>query len=404
MFVLSLMALLPTVIVPQPSTPVLDSWIAEALASSPTLEELRARLDAADSRQEPASLPPDPMIEAMLQDIDFPRNTVGREDMSMIGVELRQELPGSRRLHARKAAAAAEQATAEAALRVALSELKLQIRIDYAALYALDREDETLAASSELLEMIAATAAARFGSALGRQDEALRVQLEQQRLLERRADWKAERASVSARLNALLGRSSDEPIDRVEQLPEVVWPTAVDGLRAPALRQAQAMSSAAERRTEVARAEARPNWSAGVGLFNRGGLDSVVTLRVGLSLPIWHERKQAREIEAAQHDRAAADASARSVQRETALTLATLRARFDAARANAQRYREGLLPLSSAALDEARVAYLSGQGEFTAVLNSWRTWWDARFGLSQRMADQFVAWATCLALDGEDLQ
>lgn len=402
MLVLALLALLPPSVISQPSTPLLNSWLDAAVAHSPALDELRARLDAANARRDPASLPPDPMIEAMLQDIDFPRNTVGREDMSMIGVELRQEFTGSRRLNARGAAATAERDTVEADVHRALSELEAQIRIEYATLYALDSEDETITASSELLEMLAATATARYSAAVGQQEEVLRMQLEQQRLLERRADWQAERREVAARLNALLARPGDAAIERVTELPEVDWPAAVDGTRAPSLRQAQAMLSASERRTELARVEARPTWNAGVGFFNRGGLDSVVTLRVGLNLPVWHDRKQAREIEAAQHDAAAADANVRAMQREIGTQLSILQARFEAAHTNAQRYREGLLPLSSAALDAARSAYLSGRGDFAAVLNNWRSWWDARSGLARRQADRFIAWASCLALQGED--
>lgn len=402
MFVLSLMALLPTVIAPQPSTPVLDLWITEALASSPTLEELRARLDAAESRQDPASLPPDPMIEAMLQDIDFPRNTVGREDMSMIGVELRQEFPGSRRLRARRAAATAERDTAVASIHRYQSELLAQLRIGYAALYALDREAETLDASGELLELLAATATARYGANAGQQDEVLRVQLEQQRLLERRADWQSERSTVVASLNALIGRPTSTPIDPVDELPQIEWPQSNDGSQAPLLREAQTMVSATQRRIELARAEAPPIWNAGVGMFNRGSRDSVVTLRIGLNLPIWRDRKQALAIESAQHDRAAAEANVRAMQRDIAARLTSLRLQFDAARSNERRYREGLLPLSSAALEAARIAYLSGRGDFTAILNGWRAWWDARTGLSRRQADAFSAWASCLALFDEE--
>ena len=55
------------------------------------------------------------------------------------------------------------------------------------------------------------------------------------------------------------------------------------------------------------------------------------------------------------------------------------------------RYRAGLLPQSSAALDAARASYLGGRGEFASVLDEFRRWTEIRVELARREASRFIA-------------
>jgi hypothetical protein len=55
------------------------------------------------------------------------------------------------------------------------------------------------------------------------------------------------------------------------------------------------------------------------------------------------------------------------------------------------RYRTGLLPQSSAALDAARAGYLGGRGEFAAALDEFRRWTEIRVDMARREAARFVA-------------
>ena len=61
------------------AAPSPDSLIALAQRHSPSLAALRARVQAARERVRPAGALPDPSLEVMLQDVDFPRWTVGEE-------------------------------------------------------------------------------------------------------------------------------------------------------------------------------------------------------------------------------------------------------------------------------------------------------------------------------------
>lgn len=383
---------------------VIDSLVAEALARSPALAALRAREAAAVARVAPAGALPDPMVEVMLQDVGFPTLTLGEQEMSMASVEVRQGLlwPGRRRT--RRAAASAEAGLAGAGAAALRRTLIAEVRAGAAELYALDREQAILGSARELLDLLAATVAARYASGDGDQEAVIKQQLERARLDERIADLAAERAGVVAELNRLRDRPGGAPLGMVAVLPEPPvpapdWPDSA-AARAPGVTVQRAALRAAERRLEVARLDDRPGLSAGAGYGYRDGYDPVVTLRLGVELPLWRGGKQAAlrraaawELEAARRDLAGARADADA----EAAGLAARRRRDEA---QVALYREAIVPRTSAAFDAARAAYLADRGDFATVAEDFRMWLDARVELARREARRYATWASGEALRG----
>jgi outer membrane protein TolC len=59
------------------------------------------------------------------------------------------------------------------------------------------------------------------------------------------------------------------------------------------------------------------------------------------------------------------------------------------------------MPQTSAAFDAARSSYLAGRGDFSAVVEDFNLWLEARVQLARREADRFAAWAEIQSLKGE---
>src|SRR5215212_7741083 len=129
--------------------PSVDELVAEALAKAPALAAARSRLAAAREMETPASALDNPMIEAMIQDADFPNYTIGTEDMSMAGFEVRQPLPYPGKRRARVATARAETALREIEAVELERRVAFEVRSLYARLYAVDEEQHVLDASRE---------------------------------------------------------------------------------------------------------------------------------------------------------------------------------------------------------------------------------------------------------------
>jgi outer membrane protein TolC len=382
--------------------PPIEDLIALALRRAPSIAAMSARAAAAREMVAPAGSFPDPTVELMLQDEGFPKWTVGKMPMSMLGPQVSQGIPFPGKRGARREAAWEEAHVRERESEALRREVVREVREIYGRLYAFDREAATLDAGRELLGLLSETVIARQSVGEADQEAVFKSRLARSRLEERSRDLAAERAVALASLNRFLDRAGDAPLGVVASLPFAAAPAvAWDSLAVRGSSQVMVRAAgvtAAEARLHAAKLDARPDFMAGAGIGFRGGLDPVVNFRFGMEVPLWSGSKQkpliraARaELEASRQELRGAEAGARS---EAASVLA------DLARTEEQitRYEESLVPQTSLAFDAARSAYLGGRGDFSTVIEDLNLWLDARAGLARREAARFVALARLDAL------
>jgi cobalt-zinc-cadmium efflux system outer membrane protein len=366
-----------------------DELVRMALEGSPALAALRESLAAAREMERPATALPDPMVEGMLQDEEFPDYTVGKMPMSMIGVEVRQPLPYPGKRRARGEAAQAE--TALRAARIAALEARIasEVRVLYGRIYAIDRERQALTAAHELVDMLSATAASRYASGGTEQEAVLKAQLQVSRLGEQIEDLDAERAARVAELGRWLGRPVI--LGEVTELPKVSLDTQESV--SSDVEVARAAVALAERRLAAARLDLKPDFSPSAGLAGRGPLGAVLTLRFGVELPFWKESKQEPMIRAAERELEMARQELRDAEAMAASETARLNARWQQAERQITRFREAIVPQSSTVLDAARSSYLAARGDFSTVIEDFGLWLEARTQLARREADLYTTWA-----------
>src|SRR3972149_305112 len=132
----------------------LESLISEALKATPEIEAPRLRWEAARDRISQAGVLPDPMLSLRLDNISE-RLTIGKEEMSMAGVELSQMIPfpGKRPLMKQMAAQEAERGAAllEATRRKVVAEVKML----YYELYLAGRSRAIVEQTRRLLQTLA---------------------------------------------------------------------------------------------------------------------------------------------------------------------------------------------------------------------------------------------------------
>lgn len=373
-----------------PTTPAADELVRMALDGSPALAALREGLAAAREMERPATALPDPMVEGMLQNEEFPDYTVGEMPMSMIGVEVRQPLPYPGKRRARGEAAQADTALQAARLKALEARIASEVRVLYGKIYAVDRERQALTAASELVDLLSATAASRYASGGTEQEAVLKAQLQVSRLGEQLEDLDGERAAMVAELGRWLGRPI--VLGEIKELPKVSFEAPVEPVSAD-VEVAHAAVALAERRLDVARLDLKPDFSPSAGLAGRGPLGAVLTLRFGVELPFWKESKQEPMIRAAERELEMARQELRDAEAMAAADAARLAARRQQAERQITRFREAILPQSSTALDAARSSYLAARGDFSTVIEDFSLWLEARTQLARREADLYTTWA-----------
>jgi outer membrane protein, heavy metal efflux system len=385
---------------PSPNAPSVESLVALALEQSPTVSALRARVASAREKVSPAGALPDPMVGVMYQSMGPPWSPMA--PMSMAQIEVSQAIPYPGKRGSRRASAEADADVGTLGIQDLRARLTAEVRKTYARLYALDRERDSVESARRIVDILIATVSSRYSAGQAEQEALAKIVLERSELDERLTDITAERVALVATMNRLTSQPETTTFGRIEALPEVgltpdrVAKTAID--RSPDLGVQRAAVRAASRRLDAAHIDNRPDFLVGLagGATTTG--DPLITLRVGVTLPLWGGDKQKPMIRSAEHDIDAAQQNLKAAELAVREQVTRLMAQWQRDEQQIDRYRSAIVPQSSVVLDAARGSYANGRGDFSMVVEDFRRWLDARVGLARREADRFMTWAEIQSL------
>ncbi len=377
--------------------PPVENLVAEALEKSPAVGAARSRLAASNELIEPAFALPDPELDFSLEENISSLSSPGFIKGEII---LKQEFPFPGKRSVKEKTAAAESGMEFAGLIDIERQVTRDIRTFYARLYAFDSEAAALDVARELIKMLEATANVRYSTGDGEQESQIKAQIESSRILERMADIVAERKETAAELNRLLGRQGSVPVGKIILLPAVSLQQEVLQMmedialaNAPVLFLKKAALKAAEYRLETANLDFRPDFFAGAGIGFDNEYDPMALVSFGLTLPVWQNSKQKPLKRAAKHKLDEARKNLKEVEATVSSKIAVLIARWNRDIEQINRYRDAIIPQTSAALNSARTSYLAGRADFSVVIEDYNLWLDARTQLARREADRFITWA-----------
>ena len=349
--------------------------VALARQANPMLRAARLEADAAAERVPQAGALPDPQLQLSLE--NRPVNGFGTLDpMTMNTVQLTQTLPWPGKLgrgqdRARSLAMAGQLDADEAEL-----DLIARVKTFYYQLAYMDRALGVMDQTRDLLRGFLQVSSAMYSVGTGLQQDVLQAQVAVARMTEDITVVAADRLATAARLNALLGRDASVPVGPVElpaaddTLPALDSLMAAAAARRPALAAARQRVEAAQAGYRVARRELYPDLMVGVSYGQRPQFDNMVSLMVGISIPLWAGARQLplrREMLAMQ---AAQEAGERDLYNETYARLAELKAEADRTRNLVRLYATSILPQARASVDAALASYRVGQVNFMSLVEN----------------------------------
>lgn len=410
----SLVALLASGVAAQavpPDTLRLSDALRVAVTGNPMLTAARFSAAAAAQRIAPAGALPDPQLQFGLLNRMASEFGSTMDPMTMNQLQLMQMLPwpgklgGARRAARHTAAAAGADADEQARM------LAAQVRMAYYEVAYADRALEVMRRTQGLLRdfLDVSTTMYAVGSAL--QQDVLRAQVEVARMSEEITRMGQERVAMAARLNALLGRAAPARVAALElpepgagDLPDVdsllAW--ALDGR--PALRAGAERVAAAEAALSAARRELFPDFSLGVAYQQRPQFPTMVSLMVGINLPIFASAKQLpmRRQMAAMRDMSAAELA--NLRNETVARIVETRARAEQDKSLARLYRGSILPQARAAVQAALSSYRVGRVTFMTLVDNQMTVNRYETETYRLLADYHQAVGELDALVGREVQ
>ena len=357
----------------------LDALIDEADRNNPQILAARHAWKAATLMPSQVSTPPDPQLTVQQFAVGSPRPFAGfsNSEFAYLGLGVSQDLPypGKLRLRGEIAQrdAAAEREHYETARRTVVEQLKAAY---YRLAYEL-QELQILDHDGKLLDQVAKIAEARYRVGQGNQQDVLKAELEQTKLLRDEAMHHQEHGSLQAQLRQILNRPPSQP----DVLPETLTETPLnyttdellDKIRAqnPDVREQEEMVRRQSLAVELARKDFYPDFNVQyMWQHTAEQFRDYYMLSFGVRIPIYRSRKQQPEAAQAAEE---LNRSRREYEAQVQQSFFDIRDQFLQAETAARilrMYREGLIPQAAGAFKAGLAAYEANRQDFETLLTS----------------------------------
>jgi outer membrane protein, heavy metal efflux system len=373
-----LLTLVPTVaesqVDPAPALS-LRGAIAEALVRNPVLIALRQQYEAARAAPALEGYLGSPMLEAQIWGWPVTTLNPARTDMYMLTAE--QELPGKGKRAARTLVAQRDAEISQQLIAVRANEILSDLRQAYVDLAFTRKAFDVYAQQTNLLQEITETATLRYAAGEGVQHHTVVALVDVAGVEKERIAAEARAQTTEARLNTLLGRSPSQPVEPLDPVVSTLQVNEAEQLalaRHPDVAMVEAEVAREEAELERLRGERRPDYVVGGGYMLVPGEAGAWTARAGIIWPNapWSRGRlnaaidlQSKRVEAAKARRAVIAAQLREGIREAVV-------RLNAAERHVRLIESTVLPQIEHAFELTRLAYATGEGPFTDILETRR--------------------------------
>lgn len=366
---------------------------AEKLASrvlrvNPGLVALEAAAEAAAFRVGPAGSLDDPTLSYSVAPLtaDADRSINQR-------FEVNQKIPWPGTLAARENAAHNNAVAVDRALTANQLRVVAQAKAAYAEWYFIHTALDIHHATRVLLDELITTAQTRYAAGRALKQDVLQAEMERMELDDHLLRLLRAKATVQARINALLNQAPSAPLPAAESITTTIGPATyqeMEGLALahhPELAQLEALISASESRITLAEKAFYPDFQIGVG-YNSLWNDTDKRPVFGVSINVPLDRgKRRSELGRAQAEKRRAEWTL--IERRAVLlaNLTQAHAEVVEAHSSVALYRDQLVPLSAEYLEATIADYQSGSGAFSNVITAEQSALNTKLALARARAD-----------------
>jgi outer membrane protein TolC len=374
---------------PEAGEPLTAEKLAlSVLEANPGLAAMEAAAEAAAFGIEPAGSLDDPMLSYGAAPL-----TAGAGRSLNQKVEISQRIPWPGTLAARESAARFEAVAAGRDADTLRLQLIAQAKSAYAEWRYIDSALDIHHATQALLDELIATAQTRYAAGRALKQDVLQAEVERADLENHLLRLLRERATVQARINALLNRAPDAPLPAAAPISLQPTPPALEVLQPLALAQHPELSrlnaeiSASESQVTLAEKAFYPNFQVGVS-YNSLWDETDKRPFFGVSINIPFDRgKRRSELDQARAELRRTQLSLSERRAQLLAELATARAEVIQAQKSVALYRDELVPLAAQYLEAAIADYQSGAGAFLNVITAEQRKLETDLELARARAD-----------------
>lgn len=390
-----------------------DSLINYAKTRNPEYAAMQAEAEASGERVTPAGSLPDPKFRTELRDITRFGEQNATLSPSRVGSTrylLMQDIPWFGKRDLKREIAALEADGAKGRALGTWADVAGRIKVNFAQLYYVHRNEQLTREILDLMTRLEKIAQVRYSGGLAAQQDVIRAQVEQTNIRNELIALETEQHHLHARLNALLARPSNAPLQVPVQLRKLPAPVTLDyatleervRTRNPQLFTDESKIKAAEKSRDLTYKNRYPDFTLGVSPIQYQNAIKEWELMVELNIPLQQSsrRSQERESESMLN---AARSRKESTTNQVSAELAEALSGIEAARRTENLLANSLLPQAELTFKAALAGYETGKVDFATLLDAQRQIRQARQNQLKAQVDAQMRLAEIERLLGEDL-
>jgi cobalt-zinc-cadmium efflux system outer membrane protein len=377
----------------------LDAATQEAVERAPLLEARRSQSESARQEVARAGALPDPQLTVGIDNLAVQgpgAYTAGGDSMTMRTVGISQTFPSRSKRQAQRDLGQADASLAASAEVITALSIQQQVADAWITAWGAQHEETMLLAMRQEWAQDVALAQARLKGGTGTAADVLAARMEALDLENRIDDVRSRQRQAKAGLARWLGKPGDQALAQAPDFASLPFdePTLLSSLdRQGALLAWPGREHAAEAALAAARADKHADWNVGLAYGERvRGLSDMVSLQVGVSLPLFTRNRQDRGISARAADLDAVRDEHADARQQQIEAVEGAWARWTSLGQQVRRHREALLPLAHDRSALALAAYRAG-ADIQPLLDARRDEIAHHTDYARMLAEYGRAWA-----------
>ena len=377
------------------SVMVLDDLVQEAIENNPQIKSAEQQWQAVQRRVPQVSSLDDPTF-SYTRWLSSVETRVGPQENVFM---LSQRFPFFGKLSLKGDMANQDAVAAEQKYQATVRDVVYKLKLAYYDLYWIDRSLLTLQEYQQLLRDFQRVAERKYATGTGIQVSVLKAQVEISTIEARRLNFGQLREGAVARLNALLARERNTPVDFVGAIDTTLFQMSEMALVEKAIAEREELQSAAamiQKSRYAIRLSKRNYWpdlNLSFGYITiPGGKTSAAdngknawSINAGINLPIWLGRRNAA-VDEAESILVSNRQSYENLKNDVEAEIKDLYARLQTAERTVNLYAQQLIPDAERTLQSALASYQTGSLDFLSLLDSERLLLNFRLAYAREVA------------------
>ena len=359
----------------------LNKFIETAKKQNPNLLEAKNRINIYKQIPDQRSSWKDPMLTLGLANLPVDTFSFREQAMTQKQIQLTQEIPFPGKMDLRKEAANKDVSIAKWNLKELELNIIRQVKESFFELCFINSALDTTQQNKVLLKQFVTIAESKYSVGKGIQQDVLKAQVELSKIMDELIELRQLQANETAKLNTLMNRLPQKPIDIPHGLTQTDFKFKIKSLQdlaeknRPFLQGIQSTINKFTITKKIAEREYYPNIQVGVRYGQRQ--DSAIQDHpdfvsgfIGINIPIWFATKQRKKVAEENYRILTAKDSYNAARNDVFLKIKLILDKEEKGQKLISLIKTGIIPQARQSLESALAAYSVDKIDFLTLIDN----------------------------------